>query len=146
MKTDWKDDVFEQRKYIMTNNDDGTVSLEDATEYSQAGDAFGAKELNEIGEEVNRAKDTVLVTLNAADWTGSAAPYSQTVTASSITADDEPILVKALTDGATAAVQKAYNKAFGIISSGTATTADGNVTFKVYKKPATDILVGLKGV
>lgn len=59
MKTDWKDDVFEQRKYKMTNNSDGTVSLEDATEYSQTGDAFGAKELNEIGEEVNALTNEV---------------------------------------------------------------------------------------
>ena len=37
-------------------------------------------------------------------------------------------------------------KAFGIIASGTGTTAAGSVTFKVYKKPETDIMIGLKGV
>lgn len=39
-----------------------------------------------------------------------------------------------------------YVKAFGMISSGTATLGDGTATFKVYKKPVTDIVVGLKGV
>lgn len=62
MKTDWKDDVFEQRKYNMTNNSDGTVSLEDVTEYSQQGDSFGAKELNAIGEELNALTDEVAET------------------------------------------------------------------------------------
>ena len=37
-------------------------------------------------------------------------------------------------------------KAFGIVSSGTASVGDGTATFKVYKKPVTDIVVGLKGV
>lgn len=56
LKTDYKDDVFEgNRKYRMINNDDGTVSFEDVTEYAQQGDMFSAKELNGIGDEVNRA-------------------------------------------------------------------------------------------
>ena len=55
MKNDWKDDMFTDtlRKYRMIQNDDGTVSFEDVTEYTQQGDAFGAKELNAIGDEVN---------------------------------------------------------------------------------------------
>ncbi len=48
--------------------------------------------------------------------------------------------------GADADTQKAYNKAFGIISAGAGETADGSVTFYVYDKPAMDITVGLKGV
>ena len=56
------------------------------------------------------------------------------------------MLVSALEDGADLATQKAYSKAFGILAAGTGTTADGSVTFKVYKKPATDIVAGLKGV
>ena len=63
-----------------------------------------------------------------------------------VTAEDNPILVSALEDGADLAAQKAYNKAFGILATGTGTTADGSVTFKVYKQPTTDITVGLKGV
>lgn len=60
MKTDWKDDMFEgDRKYNLVSNSDGTTSLEDVTEYTQQGDAFGAKELNEIGEEFNELKKSV---------------------------------------------------------------------------------------
>lgn len=88
----------------------------------------------------------LFVTLKVADWAGNTAPYSQTVTVAGMTEADNPILVSALDDGATEATQKAYIKAFGIVTSGTATTAENSVTFKVYKKPATDIVVGLKGV
>lgn len=59
MKTDWKDDIFTQRKLRMVDNGDGTVTPEDATEYTQRGDLFGAKELNTIGEEVNEIKKSV---------------------------------------------------------------------------------------
>lgn len=59
MKTDWKDDIFTQRKIRLTENSDGTVTPEDATEYTQRGDSFGAKELNEIGTEINEVKKSV---------------------------------------------------------------------------------------
>ena len=59
MKTDWKDDIFTQRKIRLTENSDGTVTPVDATTYTQQGDAFGAKELNEIGEEINEVKKSV---------------------------------------------------------------------------------------
>ena len=59
MKTEWKDDIFTQRKIRLTENSDGTVTPEDATEYTQRGDSFGAKELNEIGTEINEVKKSV---------------------------------------------------------------------------------------
>lgn len=59
MKTDWKDDIFTRRKLRMVDNGDGTVTPEDATEYTQRGDLFGAKELNEIGTEINEVKKSV---------------------------------------------------------------------------------------
>lgn len=59
MKTDWKDDIFTQRKIRLTENSDGTVTPVDATVYTQKGDAFGAKELNEIGTEINEVKKSV---------------------------------------------------------------------------------------
>lgn len=95
---------------------------------------------------INRLNHITEVTLTAAGWTGSAAPYEQTVNVSGATEEQEAILVSALADGASEATQKAYAKAFGIISQGTGTIGNGTATFKVYKKPATDITVGLKGV
>lgn len=94
----------------------------------------------------NQMAHTTNVTLTAAGWTGSAAPYTQTVNILGATADLEPLLVGALANGASAAAQKAYLKAFGIVASGTATIGNGTATFKVYKKPTDTIIVGLKGV
>lgn len=59
MKTDWKDDIFTQRKIRLTENSDGTVTPVDETVYTQQGDSFGAKELNAIGEEINEVKKSV---------------------------------------------------------------------------------------
>ena len=59
MKTDWKDDIFTQRKIRLTENGDGTVTPVDETVYTQQGDSFGAKELNAIGEEINEVKKSV---------------------------------------------------------------------------------------
>lgn len=58
LKTDYKDDVLDtskntQRKYQMIQNEDGTVSFVDVTEYSQTGDSFGAKDVNAIAEAFN---------------------------------------------------------------------------------------------
>ena len=86
------------------------------------------------------------ITLLASKWSGSSAPYSQTVAVNGITENDNPNLVSMLADGASVATQEAYITAFGIVCSGTGTTSNGSVTFKVYKKPTIDIVVGLKGV
>ena len=91
------------------------------------------------------AKQVIDVTLAASDWAGSVAPFTQTVKNSKITSSMDPLLIKRLSSTANVETARAYNKAFGLVSSGTAVTNNGSVTFKVYKKPATTITVGLKG-
>lgn len=147
LKTNYKDAMYDGlRRYRMTPLEDGTYSFSDQTKYTQPGDKFGANDINATNKAVNLLNHVTTITLTAAGWSGSVAPYSQSVTVSGATADMEPILVSALPDGANAATQKAYAKAFGIISCGTASIGNGTATFKVYKKPATDCTVGLKGV
>ena len=147
LKTDYRDDEFDgNRKYKISDIGDGLSSIEDKTTYLREGDMFGAEDINATNRAVNLLNHTTEVTLTASGWTGSAAPYSQTVEVDGATEEMEAILVNALSPGANLDTQKAYTKAFGIISSGTAELGNGTATFKVYKKPATDCTVGLKGV
>lgn len=147
LKTDYKDAVYTgKRKYTITENGDGTSGIEDATEYEQEGTQFGAKDINDTNEAINRINHVTLVTLSSSAWNGETAPYSQTVVVSGVTEDMEAILVSALEDGADAKTQLAYSKAFARVSAGTASIGNGNITFKVYKRPETDLAVGLKGV
>lgn len=99
-----------------------------------------------LKDQVDLRKTVISITLTASGWTGSAAPYSQKASNASIKAANDYELVSMLADGANATTQAAYNKAFALVSQGTAVSADGSATFKVYKKPATTITVGLRGV
>lgn len=98
-------------------------------------------------QENERQDRVILVTLAADGWTGEETPFTQTVTVTGARADGpDALLVSALEDGASLDTQKAYMKAFGIVSSGTAVLGDDVAVFKAYKRPETDITVGLKGV
>lgn len=85
------------------------------------------------------------VTLSSSGWTASSdgTYYTQQVAAAQITADDNPMVIKNLPYSTGATEAKKYLKAFSILCSGVAETAAGSVTWKVFKKPVTDISVGL---
>lgn len=59
LKENYVDDILNtskntKRKYNMLSNSDGTVSLEDVTEYSQNGDNFGASDINITNKTINQ--------------------------------------------------------------------------------------------
>lgn len=93
-----------------------------------------------------------LVTLPASQWeeirleTEAPSLYTQTVLVDGAAEHMTAILVSALEEGALPEEQKAYMKAFGIISGGTGTLGGGTATFTVYKRPEIDITVGLMEV
>ena len=67
LKTNYKDDVLdtsknEKRKFRMIQNDDGTVSFDDATEYTQQGDAFGAADINATNAKINEQNQSLTYT------------------------------------------------------------------------------------
>ena len=140
--------------FAMKNPPNFTLEVEQWTRQTKADGAEMAKNVIEpmlnnevyLKGEIERQEHVTPVMLAVDGWTGTAAPYSQTVAVSGAKESMEPILVSAVEDGAGEADQKAYIKAFGIISSGTACVGDGEAIFKVYKKPVIDITVGLKGV
>ena len=64
LKTNYKDDVLDtskntKRKYNTIQNSDGTISLEDVTEYTQKGDDFGAADINATNAKVNVLNDSL---------------------------------------------------------------------------------------
>ncbi len=62
LPVNFKDDVLAsamggKRRYNMIQNNDGTVSFEDVTDYTQVGSTFGAAQINATNEAVNNAAD-----------------------------------------------------------------------------------------
>lgn len=62
MKTDYKNDILADsmnglRRYEMINNDDGTVSFRDVSEYTQTGDGVTAGVMNSIGTHIEDIED-----------------------------------------------------------------------------------------
>lgn len=61
LPSNFKDDILAnadgKRKYKIVDNEDGTVSLIDVTEYRQEGDYFGATQINAVCQEVNSSFD-----------------------------------------------------------------------------------------
>lgn len=64
LKTNYVDDVLDSsknqlRKYQQIQNDDGTVSFVDVTEYSTTGTSFGAKDINDTNAAVNELNESL---------------------------------------------------------------------------------------
>ena len=73
LKTNYKDDVLntsvnEKRRFNMIQNQDGTVSFEDVTEYSQVGDSFGAADINATNKAVNEANSNLPLPLTQTEY------------------------------------------------------------------------------
>ena len=89
---------------------------------------------NELSKKVSitDAKKIVTVTLTVDGWVGDAAPYQQTVQLEDIKSTMNPRIVPILSETATADEADAYSTAMSIITKGSGTTTDGEVTFRVY--------------
>lgn len=66
LPTNLKDDILDssvntRRKYRMIENEDGTYSFEDLTEYNQVGDEYGAGLINETNRQVNARVEKAVV-------------------------------------------------------------------------------------
>lgn len=101
-----------------------------------------------LKDKLENMNKILYATFAADGWTEENSVYTQTVSVEGIKESDTPTLIKApLSSDATVADVKAYDKAYSILASPIdAYTGDGNITFKVIKKPAISITVGLKGV
>lgn len=64
LKTNFTDDILAEsmngkRQYNITENSNGTKSLEDVTDYQSVGSTFSAKNMNETNAAVNQAYDDI---------------------------------------------------------------------------------------
>ena len=144
LKTDYKDDMYERRKFRMENNSDGTVSLIDATSYTQEGTPFGANDVNAITKSVNALYQETIVSIPAKAWSNSA-PYSQKVSVPTVKSTDSVSMGKAHTKTSSPSDIETYDEMAGLITS--AEVTDGFVTFYcAAEKPSKDFKVKLKGV
>lgn len=66
----FKDDILaatnQKRKYNLIQNDDETVSFEDATEYQQTGSDFGAGQINATNDAINKIYSERILSLEEA--------------------------------------------------------------------------------
>ena len=144
LKTDYKDAMYERRKFRMENNSDGTVSLIDATSYTQEGTPVGANDVNAITKSVNALYQETIVTISASAWSTSA-PYAQKVAIPSVKATDSVYMGKAHTKTSSPSDIETYDEMAGLITA--AEVTDGYVTFYcAAEKPSKDFKVKLKGV
>lgn len=144
LKTDYKDAMYQKRKFRMENNSDGTVSLTDATSYTQEGTPFGANDVNAITKSVNALYQETIVTIPANAWSASA-PYSQKISVPTVKATDSISMGKAHTKTSSPSDIETYDEMAALITS--AEVTDGFVTFYCAgEKPTEDFKVKLKGV
>ena len=105
LKTNFTDDILAEsmngkRQYNVTENSNGTKSLEDVTDYQSIGSTFSAKDMNETNDAVNQAHDGIrkltekilaetvdfgVVQINAGSTTGLAIPKKDGYTIASAT-------------------------------------------------------------
>lgn len=72
LPTNYQDDILKstmngKRRYTMTDNNDGTKTLEDATQYDKVGSNFGAADINKTNTAVNASADASKIIDNVDD-------------------------------------------------------------------------------
>nr|DAK69190.1 MAG TPA: hypothetical protein [Caudoviricetes sp.] len=152
LKTDYKDDIYSgKRRYRIIQNDDGTVSFDDVTDYTQDGDIYSAGDVNETNKAVNQNAGDIAdiqklryATFKADDWSQSA-PYIQRVVVPGMTVNDVPIISLHIADGTTSVDAKSQSKAYGYVDR--AVSGGGQLVLYCYNsKPSVDFTVAIKGV
>ena len=147
LRTDYKDDIFEgSRLWRLNQNEDGTYTITDVTNYTQKGDKFGQNDVNAITSAINgldaAVAGVITVALLAAGWTTDASGlYKQTVAVTDITAEDMPLLMKYTAPDTSKDDGTDYGIDFGMLSGGQC--AAGSVTFYAADVLASDITVCL---
>ena len=123
------------------------VSGDGATVAKNLPIAIDGEAIGELKNSLDIAKKIIPITLTLAGWKSvngdNSAPYVQTVINEELKSSMNPDLVSMLDENATPNEQEVYNKNLAIISQGVGTVNNGSITYKVYKLPSADIIIGL---
>lgn len=140
LPTNYVDDVFTgDRLYnIQTASGSSYSTIEDMTNYSVDGTAISAADFNNICTAINKLNTVADATLSSGSWSGSAAPYTQTVSnLTGMTSTSNPVYAFA---GTTTAQWESYTYLSKCVPG------TNQVTFYCYgDKPTTDIPIWIKG-
>ena len=164
LKTTYRDDKFSgRRKYRMIENEDGTISFDDVTDYAEEGDIFSSNDINVTNTAINDANEKIkttkkqiedldaelkgqsVVNVPANNWSQSV-PYSQKISVPGITAEDSPSVGGPwLGDSPSVDVAKNRKKAFGYVDR--AVSGEGTIMLYCYgSRPTVDFSIMIKGV
>lgn len=109
--------------------------------YTLSGDAAGKLQV-----EIDKINGVAEITLDKNKWTSTSdGKFTQTVSLPGVTSSSIIDIRGAVKSTMTSAKQKAYIKAYSIVSCGYSTLGTDTITFYVYKKPATTITIKIKG-
>ena len=145
LKTDYKDDVLDttqntRRKYQMINNQDGTVSFVDVTEYIQQGDSFGADDVNAITDAINKNDGVpvgAVVTFDGSQLPYGFEPYTTAEQTAIQQINDKLTTLPGLTQiGTTGVYYRVYNRIVEIFIATPSITVSNSGT-KIATLPAT---------
>nr|DAJ66758.1 MAG TPA: hypothetical protein [Caudoviricetes sp.] len=131
----------DKKAQYLVKNEDGTYSKR---WFETKGDIVLMKDGSTAEDAIGARAKTITYTVNVGTtWVGSAAPYTQTITVTGITAKDNPIVD--IYSNSTAAKFKLELKAYALV--GKIATAANSITLTCYdKKPTTAFGLQLKVV
>ena len=135
LKTTYRDDKFSgRRKYRMIENEDGTISFDDVTDYAEEGDIFSSNDINVTNKAINDANEKIKTT------------KKQIEDVPGITAEDSPSVGGPwLGDSPSVDVAKNRKKAFGYVDR--AVSGEGTIMLYCYgSRPTVDFSIMIKGV
>lgn len=131
----------DKKAQYLVKNEDGTYSKR---WFETKGDMVLMEDGSTAEDAIGARAKTITYTANVGTtWVGSTAPYTQTITVTGITANDNPIVD--IYSNSTAAKFKLELKAYALV--GKITTAANSITLTCYdKKPVTAFGLQLKVV
>ena len=149
LSTSYVDAVWSgNRKYTMTNNQDSTVSLVDATTYTVEGTYFGAGDINATNTQVNGISGSKIISIGTSAWSNSTSTVAgnqyYTAQISGLTIYEENPQISISPSGTVPTT--AEEDAFSAIAYAVANVNSGYITFYAWSKPTTTIKVLAKGV